>query len=129
GEEGWSSWKHTPEVVILPTGNDVWEFEIEDRSDAGEYRSLFHVRNYMQTEQVAPLVALFSRYPMPRKIWKTRGEHWWDVGTDAPERVYVEMIGGGAAGGAGWISRGSHWDGASGKLIPFQIRLQAGGGG
>jgi hypothetical protein len=127
--QGWSEWIKAPEVLNIPIGDKKWEFEIEDRSSLGEYRSLYPVRNYTRGDETSSVVILYSRYPLPRAVWRVAGEYWWIVPEDAPEQVYVEMIGGGAAGGAGWVSRGSHWDGMAGKNIPFQIRLQAGGGG
>lgn len=129
GEEAWSGWLDAP--VVLTDLNEAvrWEFELEDLIHEGSYRSLYPVRNYLyDRDQDLSLVKLYSRKPEPRALFQ-QGVHTWTVPEEAPERLFIEMIGGGAAGGAGWISQGSYWDGAQGSHVTFEVRMESGGGG
>lgn len=128
GEE-WSEWLDAPVVLAELEDASRWEFEIEDLLHEGHYRSLYPIRNYLyDRSQDLSLVKLYSREPQVRSFFQ-QGTQSWTVPQGAPERLFVELVGGGAAGAPGWISQGGYWDGGYGNYVTFEVRMESGGGG
>lgn len=128
--ESWSDWLEAPAILTDLEDGVKLDFDLEDLLELGVYRSLYPVKGFVYEKALeASQIILYSREPRLRAIFKGQGDFEWQVPTDAPTRLFAEMVGGGAAGAPGWISYGGYWNGANGNWVDFEIRFEAGGGG